>query len=298
MMKIAKKLICIIFIIIAMFASSSIIFAIEFDTETIYNSIFVIYSGQNLGSGFAIGENCIITNAHVINTRENTKVSTYDGKKYDAFVVAMDQNLDIAVLGVKDINFTPLGIAKEETILVGTDVYAIGAPNSLAYTLTKGVISAKERKVNGQSYVQTDAAINTGNSGGPLLNDKGEVVGVNSYKMSNSEGIGLAIPISEVTKFIKEKEINLNELGNVSETITPKTNTETNENNESNKDNVIEDIENNENKTERNILIGCLIISVLLNIILIVILIFQKRKNIYKKVEPSERTDFEIDILE
>lgn len=298
MMKIAKKLICIIFIIIAMFASSSIIFAIEFDTETIYNSIFVIYSGQNLGSGFAIGENCIITNAHVINTRENTKVSTYDGKKYDAFVVAMDQNLDIAVLGVKDVNFTPLGIAKEETILVGTDVYAIGAPNSLAYTLTKGVISAKERKVNGQSYVQTDAAINTGNSGGPLLNDKGEVVGVNSYKMSNSEGIGLAIPISEVTEFIKEKEINLNESGNVSETITPKTNTETNENNESNKDNVIEDIENNENKTEKNILISCLIISVLLNIILIVILIFQKRKNIYKKVEPSERTDFEIDILE
>lgn len=294
-MKTAKKLIFIICIMIVIFASSSIIFAIQFDTETIYNSIFVVYSGNSLGSGFAVGENCIITNAHVINTREKTSINTYDGKKYDAFVVAIDTNIDIAILGVKDVTFTPLAIANENTNIVGSDVYAIGAPNSLAYTLTKGVISAKERKVNGQAFIQTDAAINTGNSGGPLLNDKGEVLGVNTYKMSNSEGIGLAIPISEVTEFLKDKGINLTTSGNVVETIKP----QEEQKEESKNENIIEKSEiKEENKSVKNILIICLVISVLLNLILIVAIIFEKRKNIYKKVEPSERTDFEIDILE
>lgn len=296
-MKTAKKLIFIICIIIVMFASPSIIFAIQFDTETIYNSIFVVYSGNSLGSGFAVGENCIITNAHVINTKQNTSISTYDGKKYDTFVVAMDTNIDVAILGVKDVTFTPLNIANESTNIVGSDVYAIGAPNSLAYTLTKGVISAKERKVNGQAFIQTDAAINTGNSGGPLLNDKGEVLGVNTYKMSNSEGIGLAIPISEVTKFLKDKGINLTTSGNVLETIKPQE--EQKENTENENEEIIEKSEDRqENKLVKNVLITCLIISVLLNLVLIVVIIFEKRKNIYKKIEPSERTDFEIDILE
>ncbi len=296
-MKTAKKLIFIICIIIVMFASPSIIFSIQFDTEIIYNSIFVVYSGNSLGSGFAVGENCIITNAHVINTKQNTTISTYDGKKYDAFVVAMDTNIDVAILGVKDVTFTPLTIANESTNIVGSDVYAIGAPNSLAYTLTKGVISAKERKVNGQSFIQTDAAINTGNSGGPLLNDKGEVLGVNTYKMSDSEGIGLAIPISEVTKFLKDKGINLTTSGNVLETIKPQE--EQKQNTENKNEEIIEKSENRqENELVKNILIVCLVISVLLNLVLIVIIIFEKRKNIYKKIEPSERTDFEIDILE
>lgn len=294
-MKTAKKLIFIICIMIVIFASSPIIYAIQFDTETIYNSIFVVYSGNSLGSGFAVGENCIITNAHVINTREKTSINAYDGKKYDAFVVAIDTNIDIAILGVKDVTFTPLAIANENTNIVGSDVYAIGAPNSLAYTLTKGVISAKERKVNGQSFIQTDAAINTGNSGGPLLNDKGEVLGVNTYKMSNSEGIGLAIPISEVTQFLKDKGINLTTSGNVLETIKP----QEDKKEESQNENIIEKNEiKEENNLVKNILIICLVISVLLNLILIVAIIFEKRKNIYKKVEPSERTDFEIDILE
>ena len=65
-----------------------------------------------------------------------------------------------------------------------------------SYTLTKGIVSSKDRAAGGQKYIQTDAAINSGNSGGPLLNDDGAVVGINSYKFSNSEGIGLAIPIN------------------------------------------------------------------------------------------------------
>lgn len=102
------------------------------------------------------------------------------GKTY---VVAMDTTIDIAVLATNETTFTPLQTAGLSELNLGDDVYAIGAPNSLSYTLTKGVISSKERKVGSQSFIQTDAAINTGNSGGPLLNDAGKVIGVNSYKI-------------------------------------------------------------------------------------------------------------------
>lgn len=293
-MKTFKRIAIILFVLAMILASSLSAYAIGFDTEEVYNSVFVIYSGNSMGSGFAIGENCIITNAHVINNQYDVIIETYGGEMKRAFIVALDERIDIAVIGVADATFTPLRVADLSTVSVGDDVYAIGAPNSLAFTLTKGVVSSKERLVSRQKFIQTDAAINTGNSGGPLLNDAGEVIGVNSYKMSDSEGIGLAIPIDVVVSFLETGEIELNESGNVVEPVIE----------DPPADLPISEQPNDEGSTEKPssvvtlVLAICLTISVALNIALIIILVFQKKKNQYVKTDPSERTDFDIEILD
>ena len=271
-------------------------YAMGFDAEEIYESVFVIYSGNSLGSGFAIGENCIITNAHVINKNAATRVATYSGEYFDTFVIAVDESRDIAILGVTDGSFIPLRVANLSNVKIGDDVYAIGSANSLAYTLTKGVISAKDRKVGRYTYLQTDAAINTGNSGGPLLNELGEVVGVNSYKISDSEGIGLAIPIDIVTELLDNGGIKLDDYGNVSGAVyEPDVHGEI-KNDESNNSSKTENAEGTNIKVVL-LSIG-LAVSLLLNIILLIILVYRKRKNVYITADPSERTDFDIDILE
>lgn len=293
-MKTFKRIAIILFVLAMILASSIPAYAIGFDTEEVYNSVFVIYSGNSMGSGFAIGENCIITNAHVINNQYDVIIETYGGEMKRAFIVALDERIDIAVIGVADATFTPLRVADLSTVSVGDDVYAIGAPNSLAFTLTKGVVSSKERLVSRQKFIQTDAAINTGNSGGPLLNDAGEVIGVNSYKMSDSEGIGLAIPIDVVVSFLETGEIELNESGNVVEPVIE----------DPPADLPISEQPNDEGSMEKPssvvtlVLAICLTISLALNIALIIILVFQKKKNQYVKTDPSERTDFDIEILD
>lgn len=289
-----KRIVITLFVLAMMLASSISTYAMSFDTEEVYNSVFVVYSGNNMGSGFAVGENCIITSAHVINHEYDVRVETYGGEMKRAYIVALDERIDIAVLGVADAKFTPLQISDLSTVNVGDDVYAIGAPNSLVFSLTKGVVSSKERYVSGQKYIQTDAAINTGNSGGPLLNDIGEVIGVNSYKITDSEGIGLAIPIDVVVSFLETGEVELNESGNVIEPVLeePPTDLPISEQ---------PDYERSMGKPSSVmtlVLAICLTISLALNIALIIILVFQKNKNQYTKIDLSERTDFDIEILD
>ena len=294
--KVLLSLICVVAVLLALPLSAS---AIGFTAEEKYNSVFVVTSGNSLGSGFAVGENWIITNAHVIDNPNNIMLSTYAGETHTTYLVGYDQDKDIAVLGVKDARFTPLTVADYKSLNTGDDVYAIGAPKSMAYTLTKGVISAKEREIGKYKYIQTDAAINEGNSGGPLLNDEGNVIGINTLKMSDSEGIGLAIPMTVVCDFLKSLNIELDENGNVSETIVQEITNEGKDNpSEKDKDN--DKNKNNVVKTPLivTILLIALCVSVAGNIVLIILLVFQRRKNLNLKYDPRERTDFDIDILE
>lgn len=308
-MKFRKILFAIIIIITITLASSIPVSAIDFDAEEKYNSVFVISSGQALGSGFAIGENCVVTNAHVIDNQNSIILTGYNGNKYPASLIGFDDNKDIAILAVDNVTFVPLTIATVKN--AGDDVYAIGAPKSMAYTLTKGVVSAKERKVGTQTYIQTDAAINEGNSGGPLIDANGNAIGMNTLKMIDSEGIGLAIPMNVVSEFVKSLNIKTDKNGNVSEKISGTTSgnyntpTESNSNNSSSDNNS----NNNNNKTPGSattskkitgtkILFIVLCASVLLNAVLTILLILSKRKIPPANYDPRERTDFEIDILE
>lgn len=301
-MKPIRVLLSLIIVVAVLFASTLSVGAIGFEAEQVYESVFVIYSGNSLGSGFAVGENCIVTNAHVIDNQRSITVETYGGTKHKASVLGMNEQLDIAVLIVKDAQFPYLDIADLSTMKTGDDIYAIGAPHGMAYTLTKGGISAKERTVGNQTYIQIDAPINEGNSGGPLLNDAGQVLGMNTLKMSDSEGIGLAIPVSRICDYLKSLGIELNTNGNVVDSVTipeetKPSDTQPGGNNESKEPS---DDQDDERRTPAITYIAVVIAALSLagNVILTVLLINEKKKSTVVPYDPSERTDFDIDILE
>ena len=271
--------------------------AIGFRAEEAYDSVFIVYSGQNYGSGFAIGANCIISNAHVIGNQEKVTVEDYSGNRYNATVKVIDQQLDIVVLVVQGAKFQYLVGGEYGDIEIGEDVYAIGAPKSLSYTITKGIISAKERKEGDYQYLQIDAALNPGNSGGPLLNDKGQVIGVNTLKIIDSEGIGLSIPITTVSKFLLDNDIDVNDNGNVLQDIPLEKTEEYNNTVVSNVDSV-DGNENSSDNRENMVLTALLILSGIMNIVLSLLLVLKNKKTFQPVYDATQRTDFEIELLE
>lgn len=175
------------------------------------------------GTGFAVSsEGYILTNAHVVDGATKITVKVFgETEERDATLIGSDTETDIAVLKVEGITLQPLKLGDSDQVRVGEYVLAIGNPLSsdeLANTITFGIVSATARQVTidnyTNTYLQTDAAINFGNSGGPLINMSGEVVGINSAKtvtagydeMGNAlsaEGIGFALPINQVQKIME-----------------------------------------------------------------------------------------------
>lgn len=165
---------------------------------------------DGMGSGFIINEEgYILTNYHVIEGAKEVVVTLSDGRDVKAKVVNYDQNQDIAMLKLSDNNVKVPAVVQlgdSDALKPGEEVLAIGTPLSKDFnqTVTGGLVSAVNRTVETSTgvklnLIQTDAAINPGNSGGPLINTKGDVVGINTLKMSGgAEGIGFSIPINEV----------------------------------------------------------------------------------------------------
>lgn len=296
-MKRIRLILGVVCAVMLLLASSVTAFAMDFDAEQAYESIFVVYSGNYAGSGFAVGRNTVVTNAHVIGNSNEIVLTTYAGDAYRASIYLIDNSFDIAVLSVAEADFTPLPIGDCEELKIGADIYAIGAPKSMDYTLTKGVVSSKNRNINGRNYIQIDAAINSGNSGGPLLNNAGEVVGVNSMKLTDAEGIGLAIPITEVISFIENNGVAVSEGRNV-EGIIPFIENEVPDNSTQSENGQVVVIQKAQNKAFVIILGILLLMSVMLNIILIIRAVYSKNKNKDYIPDAKERTDFDIDILE
>lgn len=163
------------------------------------------------GSGFIVKNDFIVTNFHVIKDADKVTIQTIDGKEYEAKIAGTDPKTDLAVLKlVTKQNLPFVNFGSSSSLRVGDKVIAIGNPFGLGGTVTAGIISAKSRKIGSSRYedfLQTDAAINKGNSGGPMFNLKGEVVGINTAIFTNnggSVGIGFAIP-SDMAKSIIEK---------------------------------------------------------------------------------------------
>lgn len=288
-----RKTITSILIYSMLFAFSTHVYAMEFDAEEYYRSIFVIYSGRNIGSGFAIGSNTVVTNAHVLENLSDISVYSYEGDVYSAMVYLIDDNFDIAILSVENADFDALPVGDSATVKAGEDIYAIGAPKSLSYTLTKGIISSKSRTIGRYDYIQIDAAINSGNSGGPLLNAKGEVIGVNSMKMADAEGIGWAIPINAVINFIESNGVETNESNNVTGELPFARHPYRGEKKSDTKAEY-QPIEDHLRITVI-ILSTALVVSVVFNVGLIICLVDLSKKK--KQIDRRERTDFEIDIL-
>ena len=169
------------------------------------------YKRQGLGSGFIMTEDgYVVTNNHVIDKADDIEVVLQNGDKYEAKVVGKDPKTDLAVLKFEpdqEIQPVKFGDSDSENLRIGDWVIAIGNPFGLGYTVTAGIISAKGRSLGlgvYDDFIQTDASLNPGNSGGPLFNLKGEVVGVNTAIVARGQGIGFAIPI-DLAEFVIEQ---------------------------------------------------------------------------------------------
>jgi len=179
----------------------------------------VVTSDSNIGTGFVVdASGWIVTNQHVVSSSSaDYKVVTSDGEQYDVTEVVRDDANDIAILKIDAQNLKVLPFGDSDNLAVGQDVIAIGTPlGEYSGSVTKGIISGLDRSVSASSswygatsktyegVIQTDAAVNPGNSGGPLLNSQGEIIGVNFATTSGADNISFALPINIVKEKIEE----------------------------------------------------------------------------------------------
>ena len=179
---------------------------------------------SGIGSGVIFSrEGYIVTNLHILNSK-NINVQLNNGKNYPANIIGIDKNADIAVLKISaDENLNPINIANSDNLKIGDKVLAIGNPYGIGISVSNGIVSATGRDY-GNPYlqlIQTDAAINPGNSGGALINENGNLIGINSKIFSSTgayQGIGFAIPSNLVvqiaTQLIRFGEVKSLWIGN------------------------------------------------------------------------------------
>lgn len=172
--------------------------------------------GQGSGSGSVLDKRGhILTNAHVIENATKIEVTFASGQSYIAELVGQDREHDIAVLKVDapSDELTPLSLGKSDHLRVGQQAYTLGNPFGLEGTLTKGIVSSLNRSIEGRtgremkSLIQTDAAMNPGNSGGPLLDSRAQMIGMNvaiATKTGQNTGVGFAIPASRISKIVPQ----------------------------------------------------------------------------------------------
>lgn len=185
-------------------------------TEITQNYFGYTTPAATAGSGFIVSEDgYVVTNAHVVSGANKVTVSTFDGNSYEASIIGSDERNDLAVLKIEAEGLQPVVLGSSSAIEIGDPVVAIGNPlGELTFSLTTGIISAKDREITlssgtQMSLLQTDCAINSGNSGGAMFNMYGEVVGITNAKYSSSssgasvDNIAFAVPMDQVKPIIK-----------------------------------------------------------------------------------------------
>jgi len=169
---------------------------------------------EGVGTGVIVSSNgLILTNQHVVSSNpKSITVTLMDGSEYNASVLYANEDMDLAVIKIDATGLQAASLGDSDDVSVGEVAIAIGNPLGLEYerSVTAGIVSALNRSILlsrtqiAENLIQTDAAINSGNSGGPLLNISGEVIGINTYKLSDGEGMGFAIPINAAKPIIEQ----------------------------------------------------------------------------------------------
>lgn len=181
--------------------------------EKVVKSVVTIRTDRGQGTGFIITDRgYLVTNAHVLSGASKVDAITYEQDTINANFIGFEGNLDIALLKIPG-EYDPLELADSNDVQIGEKVIAIGNPLGLQFSISDGIVSGIHRQgINElEAYIQTDAALNPGSSGGPLINKKGEVIGINNFKIGGVEGLGFALEsnfIREAVNTISQKALN------------------------------------------------------------------------------------------
>jgi len=182
--------------------------------EQVRESTFVVLTDSGLGSAVLVGARGLaLTNAHVVGDSMNVTVGRYDGETFSARVVAFDLHEDFALLRIAELApTTPVASLRATPPRVGSEVYAVGHPLGLGWTISRGIVSGLP-VIGGRAMVQTDTPISPGNSGGPLVDAQGYVVGIVTEKLSGggAENIAFARPAAAALQFLRDAGISIGE---------------------------------------------------------------------------------------
>jgi len=182
--------------------------------EEAIKSVVTIRTEVGQGTGFIINEEgYIVTNAHILTGGRTVQAITSEQELINALFIGYDIDFDIALLKIPG-NYKVLDLGNSDDVQIGEKVIAIGNPLGLQFSVSQGIVSAIHRTGinNYDAYIQTDAALNPGNSGGPLINKKGEAIGINNFKIGDSESLGFALEsnyIKDIVNQISQQELNM-----------------------------------------------------------------------------------------
>ena len=187
--------------------------------EEFGEGVVLVQTPGGLGSGFIINDRGFcVTNYHVVEQETRIAVTIYHRAEQGEFtrrriddvkILALNPFFDLALLQIpkqKDIDFQPVYLDRDSDYKEGDEVFAIGNPLGLERSVSKGIVSTRNRNFEGVVYIQTTAQINPGNSGGPLFNSRGEVIGVTNMKLTFGEGLGFAIPVVYLKHFLDNRD--------------------------------------------------------------------------------------------
>jgi hypothetical protein len=172
------------------------------------DSVFTVKTEKGGGTGFVVAaDGQALTCRHVVADAGKLTVTFADKSTSTAEVVASDEEHDLALLKLERTGLPPVTFGSSEALKSGVDVAAVGAPFGLENSVTKGVVSNPSQEVNGKRFLQISAQLNPGNSGGPVINGKGEVVGIANAIVKGGEGVGFAIPSAVALGFLQDQKV-------------------------------------------------------------------------------------------
>jgi S1-C subfamily serine protease len=174
--------------------------------DDVIKGVVSIKTNKGSGSGVIFDQGgYLMTNLHVVDDVSSITVTNFEGQRSLASIIGISKDVDLAILKIDDLfSFNALKFARDEDVKVGSKVIAVGNPLGLSFTVTEGIISSKNRLIDGQIFLQTDVSVNPGNSGGPLINSAKRIVGINTFKLSNTQGLGFAIPSSTAQSMVQQ----------------------------------------------------------------------------------------------
>lgn len=172
-------------------------------------SILLLRAGKATGTGFVVSRQGHVLACNHVATQDLVEAVAHDSRRWTVPVLARDPARDLAVLQVTEMGRDPVVFADPAGISEGQTVFALGHPLALDFTVSRGVVSNRNRTVEGTSYVQTDVALNPGNSGGPIVNERGETIGVADWIIEEGRGLGFAIALRHVFAFAAKLRIRL-----------------------------------------------------------------------------------------